>query len=1644
NSAPQLAAIGDQTVGEGQTLSLVLSATDADGNPVTYAVSGNPSGSALSGSTFTWTPSYAQAGTYTITFTAADGRGGSDSKTVTITVTDTNRVPVLAAIGPKSVAEGGTLAFALSASDPDGDAVSYSALANPTGSVLTGSVFAWTPASGQAGSYPVTFSASDSKGGSASETVTITVTAPTPVRSPVTFDFAGTIESVTVPGAAVGPGAAYTGSMTFDAAAADQDARPNIGYFDPFDLAMQVAIGSYSFRTKAGGRSRLSITDNIDNLDLCQWESELEQVAGPTIAAIRLVGLVHLVSVDLGAVTSDHIPTTPPDLSRFAGYCWVDVYSSGGAAPERLYAHLTSLSLPGSSPPTPTNRAPVLAAIGARSVTAGIPLNLVLSASDADGDALTYSVSGNPAGSVLTGAAFNWTPGDSQVGAYTVTFSVADGKGGSDSKAVTITVSAAAPPVLTNSAPRWSVAPAPTVAVGDTLRLQLQATDPDGDIVHYLVTSSPAGATLTGNQFVWRPAAQDIGRVEVTFTASDLKGGNASQPISITVSAPPPRVSASPALLDFGSVEIGQRDTLSIRVVNQSLQSLSSYTFSAPRGFVVTPASLTLAAGTEQTVRVIFAPSGTERFDTVFTLNFDVTYAEVSLRGLGVVANRPPIPRPVAGQAVAEGDTLRLAVVAEDADGDTVRWVLQSGPPEMVLVGNVVIWAPGFDAAGSYQVVLSATDGRSPAVPLSVALTVTNTNRSPVVTRPGAVSATAGDTVIVDLVARDPDGEAITAAVLGGAPGASLQGLRFTWPTTRSLTGLFAPSIVVTDASGDTAVTQLSIRLAAPVVLPPRLEVQTTLLDFDVVALGQSSRTRKVPVHNAGGSPLELYDLSLSEPTFRVIQQDSLPLVIAPGATRFLELTFRPAAVGVVRGDLALYSNDTQLPEFVVRLRGEGQQLGAFEPCMITQRVLFGATAQQQTAPAILLVRNQGALDGQVRVVPDDPAIVSGEAIYPVASGAVVSIDLTLDLAARRASSGRIILETTPATREVLQVGWKVQEYLELVDTDPVDGATDVPLKAELVLYFSAPLAVVGDQPVLDVRLQPLPLSGAVDRAVRVSSSGRVVTLPVELAANTVYEVVVLGAEGRAGQQLGGRIRQRFTTGSAPLMNGAISGQVLNGEVPATVARVYLADAGKQVTDETEVGPLGRYAFDAVPIGSYQLFAREPSSQVSASFDADGDGVGDLLSVRAGQRLDGIDLQLELGEAPAPGDTTEVGVALSLDLDPAAGDQAVTTTPVAAGETVTVSLHVQGATALTGFLASLEFDSTQVQLVRVREDGADERCLLYRQGGTPLFLQSGSEYAGALLAPSTVTAVDSTGLLAVWTLRTTASFAGQTEVTLGPVSLKSLTGSQVLQPSSRIVLRLPQSAAVTSPIRLDLDLAPGDQGSRERSAAGGSDIAVQLVYTGQTPLRGYGVQLSYDPRLLRVPLAEFSPDQAGWLPVVRSLADGQAEMGAALLSGTMSQAELGILHVHVDSPLTGNVQVILRRVTLSLANGQEFQLEVDERVTLRAGGSPGDFNGDDHVDFSDFFLFADAFGSPDFDPLYDLNSDGGIDFADFFVFADLFGQPQRAKLMVLAHQYLGLPAASGLESAYPSPFNAATTIRYRLSEPGPVRLVVYG
>jgi hypothetical protein len=168
NHPPILSPIGNKLVNEEETLSFTITATDPDNDALIFKANHLPPGATFDSATrtFSWTPTYDQAGNYPdIEFSVEDS--GSpvevDSELITITVGNSNRAPIFVPIGTPQTLENQLLEFKVMANDPDGDGIIYSAGQLPTGAKFnpTTQQFSWTPSYSQAGNYTVDFYATD-------------------------------------------------------------------------------------------------------------------------------------------------------------------------------------------------------------------------------------------------------------------------------------------------------------------------------------------------------------------------------------------------------------------------------------------------------------------------------------------------------------------------------------------------------------------------------------------------------------------------------------------------------------------------------------------------------------------------------------------------------------------------------------------------------------------------------------------------------------------------------------------------------------------------------------------------------------------------------------------------------------------------------------------------------------------------------------------------------------------------------------------------------------------------------------------------------------------------------------------------------------------------------------------------------------------------------------------------------------------------------------------------------------------------------------------------------------------------------------------------------------------------------------------
>ncbi|HZX22698.1 MAG TPA: putative Ig domain-containing protein [Woeseiaceae bacterium] len=218
NTAPSIGGSPPASVSEGASYSFTPSASDADGDPLTFDIVNLPAWASFDTATgrLFGTPAAGDAGLYAdITITVTDGQAQAALGPFAIDVraVASNSVPVISGSPATSVNEGAAYEFTPSASDADGDALVFDIANRPSWASFDSSTgrLAGTPASGDAGTYGnIVISVSDGQDSASLAGFTITVQA-------VVTNSAPTISGT--PAKAVTEGSQYT----FTPGASDPD-----------------------------------------------------------------------------------------------------------------------------------------------------------------------------------------------------------------------------------------------------------------------------------------------------------------------------------------------------------------------------------------------------------------------------------------------------------------------------------------------------------------------------------------------------------------------------------------------------------------------------------------------------------------------------------------------------------------------------------------------------------------------------------------------------------------------------------------------------------------------------------------------------------------------------------------------------------------------------------------------------------------------------------------------------------------------------------------------------------------------------------------------------------------------------------------------------------------------------------------------------------------------------------------------------------------------------------------------------------------------------------------------------------------------------------------------------------------------------
>ena len=279
----------------------------------------------------------------------------------------------------------------------------------------------------------------------------------------------------------------------------------------------------------------------------------IEQARRGIDAAIALEDSAELQALtsELDAVTAGMSPTQAKQTLTVESTLALDASIATVSTGTTSDFDTVLFALDSSSPPAPDNTAPVISGTPPLAVNEDEAYSFVPSASDADGDALDFSVLGLPSWASFNAntGALTGTPGAGDVGSHgAITISVSDGIASASLPSFWITVNEAPvtppdpdpDPQPTNTPPVISGTPLTEVLQDNAYSFVPSASDTDDDALTFSVSGLPIWASfdpdtgaLTGT-----PTAADLGSHGlITISVSDGTDTASLDSFSITVQA---------------------------------------------------------------------------------------------------------------------------------------------------------------------------------------------------------------------------------------------------------------------------------------------------------------------------------------------------------------------------------------------------------------------------------------------------------------------------------------------------------------------------------------------------------------------------------------------------------------------------------------------------------------------------------------------------------------------------------------------------------------------------------------------------------------------------------------------------------------------------------------------------------------------------------------------------------------------------------------------------------------------------------------------------------------------------------------------------------------------------------------------------
>ena len=292
---------------------------------------------------------------------------------------------------------------------------------------------------------------------------------------------------------------------------------------------------------------------------------------------------------------------------------------------------------------------------------------------------------------------------------------------------------------------------------------------------------------------------------------------------------------------------------------------------------------------------------------------------------------------------------------------------------------------------------------------------------------------------------------------------------------------------------------------------------------------------------------------------------------------------------------------------------------------------------------------------------------------------------------------------------------------------------------------------------------------------------------------------------------------------------------------------------------------------------------------------------------------------------------------LSVDLNSATGDQAVTSLNTAPDQVITIEIFGNNIQNANGLAVRFEYDASQVVY-----EGFDTGDVLPNAQALP---EQGTGYVEIGIASLGGQATANSGLAGTIRFRATGAFSG-TEIRLVRAELSRGGRFENITPNIRIALQGAPPPANFS-LSLDVDDSAGDQSVISANVSTEEIVAIEIFGKDIQNANGVSIRFEYDAGQVTydgfdagdvLPNAQALPSQ-GTNPTY-------VEIGIASLGGqaTANSGLVGTVRFRTTAGFSGTE---IRLVRAELGRGGQFEtITIDVRVELKLQALTPDFNGD--------------------------------------------------------------------------------------------------